>query len=643
MKFNKLFLILIFHCCFAVMAAAQQNAGYLELGKYELSKGHFTKAIEYLNLAIAQQPQSLDSYFYRALAKEELDDYMGAEEDYSRAIAVYDKWTDVYISRAHVRNRMFDYKGEFEDYDKAIALDSTNPVVYFNRAITLLSLKRYDEAISDCNHAKRLKYNNENLYLVSGGAKAGLGNYNAAIADYNYAIGKNKKNTFAYLHRAEALIALQKKDSALYDLNYILKLDSVNTEALMSRALLKMEDDKNAEALKDLNKVIRLSGDNTSAYFNRALLKAKLNDYKGAVADYDKVTGLQPDNILAYYNRAGLKYNHKNLKGALEDYDKVIALFPDFSDAYYYRSLVKKGLNRPAESQSDYLRSKEIHASFDTLSDAKKLEMEARLMKLLTFNGRFEDDKNEKGKIQFENMDVELKPIFSVNLFPVQKQFKLYKVEPGNDKSVIALSNGADSVDMQSVFNKIDALNLIISKDSSSALSYADRADLYSAVNRYTLSIADYSKSLQLDSSNVITWFSRANARYNLLELLYAFDKQVAQSTNPAMPYKKKVYDGLTYELILSDYSKALKLSPDFAYAWFNSATAKAKLEDYTGAIEDYTKALAYDSTLSEVYYNRGLLYLILKDYLSACRDLSKAGEQGITESYSVMKRFCYK
>lgn len=634
---------MILHCCFAAMAAAQQNAGYLQLGKQELGNGHFTKAIEYFNLSIAQQPQSLDSYFYRALAKEELDDYIGAEEDYSKAIALYSSWTDVYISRAHVRNRMFDYKGEFEDYEKAIALDSTNPVIYFNRAITLLSLKRYGEAISDCNHAKRLKYNNENLYLVSGGAKAGLANYNGAIADYNYAISKNKKNTYAYLHRAEAMIALQKKDSALYDLNYILKLDSLNTEALMSRALLEMEDEKNADALKDLNKIIRLSDDNTSAYFNRALLKAKLSDYKGALADYDKVTALQPENILAYYNRAGLKYNHKDLKGALEDYDKVIGLFPDFSDAYYYRSLVKKGLNRPEESKTDLNRSKEIHASFDTLSDAKKLEMESRLMKLLAFNGRFEDDKNDKEKIQFENIDVEMKPIFSVNLFPAQKQFRLYKVQPGNDKSVIALSNSADTVDMESVFSKINALNLIISKDSSDAISYADRADLYSAVNRYTLSIADYSKSLLLDSSNVLTWFSRANARYNLLELLYAFDRQVAQSTNPALPYKKKIYEGLTYELILADYSKALKLSPDFAYAWFNSATIKTKLEDYAGAIADYSKALSYDGTLSEVYYNRGLLYIILKDNVNACRDLSKAGEQGITEAYSVMRRFCYK
>ena len=42
---------------------------------------------------------------------------------------------------------------------------------------------------------------------------------------------------------------------------------------------------------------------------------------------------------------------------------------------------------------------------------------------------------------------------------------------------------------------------------------------------------------------------------------------------------------------------------------------------------------------MAEAYYNRGLLYYSQGDKKSAAKDLSKAGELGLYDAYSVIKR----
>ena len=60
---------------------------------------------------------------------------------------------------------------------------------------------------------------------------------------------------------------------------------------------------------------------------------------------------------------------------------------------------------------------------------------------------------------------------------------------------------------------------------------------------------------------------------------------------------------------------------------------------EFQHAIEDYTRAIQLDPNLAEAYYNRGLARLALKQQAEAIRDLSKAGELGLYQAYSIIKR----
>ncbi|MDR2955611.1 MAG: tetratricopeptide repeat protein, partial [Prevotella sp.] len=63
------------------------------------------------------------------------------------------------------------------------------------------------------------------------------------------------------------------------------------------------------------------------------------------------------------------------------------------------------------------------------------------------------------------------------------------------------------------------------------------------------------------------------------------------------------------------------------------------KQGDYRAAILDYNEALRRDPQFAEAYYNRGLARFQVRDKDRGLEDMRKAGEMGIIEAYSIIKR----
>ena len=86
---------------------------------------------------------------------------------------------------------------------------------------------------------------------------------------------------------------------------------------------------------------------------------------------------------------------------------------------------------------------------------------------------------------------------------------------------------------------------------------------------------------------------------------------------------------------------QAAEVAPDFPYTYYNLGNLFCLSEDMLTAITQYTKALDLYPYLPEAYYNRGLVLIYLKDKEKGCLDMSKAGELGISDAYSVIKKYC--
>jgi tetratricopeptide (TPR) repeat protein len=82
-----------------------------------------------------------------------------------------------------------------------------------------------------------------------------------------------------------------------------------------------------------------------------------------------------------------------------------------------------------------------------------------------------------------------------------------------------------------------------------------------------------------------------------------------------------------------------IKLNPDFVYAYLNRGNLRCAQRDFRAAIDDYSEAILRDPEFAEAYYNRGLARLSQGFANEVIADLSKAGELGIVNAYSIIKR----
>ncbi len=91
---------------------------------------------------------------------------------------------------------------------------------------------------------------------------------------------------------------------------------------------------------------------------------------------------------------------------------------------------------------------------------------------------------------------------------------------------------------------------------------------------------------------------------------------------------------------VLSDLCEALKLSPQNPYLYYNRGCLYAQRKDYQRALNDFNLALELDANIPEAYYNRGIVYLHADKKAEGIADLSKAGELGLYDAYSIIKKY---
>lgn len=650
MRTSRIIALLSLAIILSLSSKAQVRSNFLSYGNTELRNENYLKAITYFNQAIQLEPNSYFAYYLRGISKFNLADVTGAEMDFSTAINLLPYYAEFFHNRANSRSILFRYEEAFEDYARALKIDSTDASIYFSRAKTFMNLKKYDDAIKDCDKAISLKYNHESIYILRGGARAGGKYYEEAIEDLNLVLDYDSEYISGYIQRGKVWMELGKLDTAIMDFNYVLELDSNNALAYFNRALVNMKKSDHLAALEDLNQVLIISPRNSYAIFNKAIVKINLEDKRGAIAELDKVIAINPKNITSIFYRGKLKSDLKDYKGALADFDKTIEIHPEFSNGYMERSIIKNRLGLFDEAEQDNKKAMESGNLMELETTNMTKEKIAYLNSLVQLSGDFTAIKDVNSLPQYRYFDIDMLPIFQKliknNLTENKKYYDAF-LNPYFDEALLTLTNNPGTFNVSEISAEIEFLSNKINAKPEESSNYLKRAQMYASIQNFNDAFRDLNSAIDKNPNNILAYFSRANSNFSLNELIksIAYKQQaVTISENKNEPTKPEDNANNQYlQDALKDYSKVLTLDPNFVYAYYNRGYVNSIMGDYKNAVDDFTFAIQRNNNFSEAFYNRGLILIFLNENKLGCQDLSKAGELGIQNAYSVMKRYCHK
>lgn len=681
---------------FSLLAFAQINTDkVLTIGRNALYFEDYVLSIQYFNQVIKSKPWLAEPYFYRAVAKVNLDDFKGAEEDCTQCLQRNPFFVQAYYARGIARQSQDDFEGAIADYTKGLEFKPGDRQMMVNMAVSYIQKKDYEgaEKVFDQLMEQYPKYAMN--YMTRGAMFLEKGDTVRALDDYNKSIELDPYYAPSFGNRA--LVYYQKGDmkDALVDLNEAIRLNTRESGYYINRGLVRYQMNDLRGAMADYDQVIDMDSRNLIARFNRGLLRGQVGDNNRAIEDFDVVIELEPDNYIAYYNRALLRLETADYIGSVNDMNVVLGQYPNFIAGYYTRAEAKRKMRDLAGADRDVWtayqkeQGKDVQTAStsggqsakDKTDEDKENTREKSDKNINKFNRLVVYDKEEerkskynsevRGRVQDKNVRVDIEPQFVLTYYEKPDQVKklVYydkMVEAYNSKrllnKLLLLTNQEAALNEDQVaqhFASIDHYSARIEENQSDANLYFGRALDFMLVQDFSEAIKDFGQVITLDPDFAMAYFNRAVVRYKQLEYnlsqtndqddLAMVNRQLNVSTQAnvkqqsgqqdvSLSFKdnKRAYE---HELIVRDYDMVIKLNPDFVYAYFNRGNLRCLQKDFRAAIQDYSEAIAKEPEFAEAYFNRGLARLSLGDANRGIADLSKAGELGIINAYSIIKR----
>lgn len=641
----------------SVVAKAQFNVDRLMIsGEIALHYEDYVLSIQYFNRVISLKPFLYQPWQYRGVAKFYLDDYVGAEADATEAIRLNPYIDDIFDLRAICRIKQKNYAGAIEDYNKAIALKPMAQNYWFNRAICRMNNKEYKTAHAEIDTINRKWANFAQAYALNAEVYLQEKDTVKAAKCLDKSLELDPYDADAWTTRAYMSLARHQWKDADKFLSKALHLKPKNVNNYVNRALARINLNNLRGAMSDYDTALDLDPNNFLAHYNRGLMRVQLGDDNRAISDFDYVIKMEPQNVMAIFNRGILREKTGDLRGAIADYSRVISQFPNFWTGLSYRARCYRRLGMTAKAEMDEFRifkaQMDKHLGIQPRWSKNKIKQMRKRSEVNPekYNQIVVEDEDKqhveheykseyRGRVQDRSVEVEFLPMYLVSYFKYSNGVKSYQAynkevedfnrteSPRHRLYVTCNPPQLNESQSKTFFNLIDSLTATIQASKSIASTRSkllERAVAYSCVQNYDAAIADLGVYIQTDSASALAYWQRAVCQSMMVEFNVAHGEANKLQAASAM----------------LDFGKAIQLSPKNAYLYFDRGNLHAKQKEYAEAIDDYTKALELDPNLAEALYNRGLAYINIHDKAKGIQDLSKAGEQGLYDAYSVIKRY---
>jgi tetratricopeptide (TPR) repeat protein len=671
----------------ALISSAQINTDQvMRIGQNNMYFEDYVLSIQYFNQVIDVKPYLARPYFLRSIAKLNLDDFLGAEQDATLAIERNPFIVDAWEVRGVARQNMGKNKEAIQDYDHALSLLPDNRGLMYNKAMAQQDIKDLDGAAETYVTLLKRYPNFDGGYIGRARLRLEQKDTVAALEDIEKALKINSNSINGYLMRADIAINSDKNyTSALEDMNHAIKLQPKYAGYFINRAYLRYMTDDFQGAFADYDYALQLDPHNTTALFNRGLLRAEVHDTNKAIADFTSVLAYDDKDYKTLYNRSMLLAEIGDFTSAINDLDQVIEAFPEFAAAYFMRYDINRRKGDMKAAQKDYDKSMALaktrvqisplmpgsndngtpgsDVSDDTtqedLADNNSYSQEQvkrRFTTLTTINDNSSpeqifNNKSIKGKVQDRNVNIEMEPIFAISYYTAPTELKMSgdyirEVDDINTtrmlRFLLQVTNHEPSMTDEETatthFNSINYYNSYIASHAPRAIDFLGRAMDYMTLRDYEHAIADLDKAIALTPDFALAYLIRANARYlNSRVKIHSDQESTSRLPGIALPSAGQLRSAI------ADLDSVIKLSPSMPIAYYNKGVILAGESDFTSALQCFNKAIELKSDFGEAYYNRGYVFLSLGNRDAAFADLSRAGGLGIVPSYNLLKRMSVK
>ncbi|MEW4924286.1 tetratricopeptide repeat protein [Algibacter sp. 2305UL17-15] len=271
---------------------------------------HFTKAI-------ALDSENLDAYFYRGLARANLEDHWGAILDFT-TIIVKKPDADSYYNRGSSKFILGDYKGAYHDYAMAIRLDRDFFQAYFDLGITLINLEKYAEALQSFLFLANHFPNDAEIQNQIGLTLMELKHFKLALLFFNKSIKLNRSSNTFY-NRGMAYLEMKQFKKALTDFDKAISIDKTNDAAHFYHGIAQLFSRNYAKAAASFENTLSFNALDHEALVGLSIAYYHTNKYDKAKQYFRKAKNIlwsesnYPIDDVSLFNNTSWNLDQSNI------------------------------------------------------------------------------------------------------------------------------------------------------------------------------------------------------------------------------------------------------------------------------------------------------------------------------------------
>ena len=393
------------------------------------------------------------------------------------------------------------------------------------------------------------------------------GEFEEGIKYLESELSENPKNGYAYIWIGAAEYAQENYSGALTIINKGLSLlpkkdKEYRAFAYDVRARVYYDLGEVDKAIADLNECVALQPEDTDYLEERAQIFYEQEMYDLSDKDYRKIAELNEGSVMGYMGIGRNAMMQKRYDDALKQFDYVVKMAGGYASGYSFR----------AEA---YVRKGEYNKAAEDIVTALEIDGDSKAFYLL---GEMADSAKVimEAKLKAKSLKDKSTPEWPFYLGVVNEQVKDYPKAIESYKKALELSP------MAHYAYRIYSCNEAMGKYPE-ALEYIDYA-------------------IELDSTDNEDLLNRADLLYymgRMEECIQTIDKYVDATPDYfGGYYRRGFYKDNTRDVegAIKDYSMAIALNPDFAYAYLGRADMYGLKGDDEAAKADFRKVVEVDT-----------------------------------------------